>query len=43
MKILKKILSGLALLFIPLTIILDRIGGVSQPLLFFLPPWRSFL
>ena len=36
MKILQKILSGLALLFIPLTIILDRIGGVSQPLLFFL-------
>ncbi len=36
MKILQKIFYGLALLFIPLTIILDKIGGVPQPLLFFL-------
>ena len=36
MRILQKIFYGLALLFIPLTIILDRIGGVPQPLLFFL-------
>ena len=36
MKILQKIFFGLALLFIPLAIILDRIGGVPQPLLFFL-------
>ena len=36
MKILQKIFYGLALLLIPLAIILDRIGGVPQPLLFFL-------
>ena len=36
MKILQKIFYWLALLFIPLTIILDRMGGVPQPLLFFL-------
>ena len=36
MKILQKIFYGLALLFIPLAIILDKIGGVPQPLLFFL-------
>lgn len=36
MKILQKILHGLALLFIPLTILLDRMGGVPEPLLFFL-------
>jgi Ca2+:H+ antiporter len=36
LKILQKIFFGLALLLIPLTIILDRIGGVPQPLLFFL-------
>ena len=36
MRILQKIFYWLALLFIPLTIILDRIGGVPQPLLFFL-------
>ncbi|AEB10203.1 calcium/proton exchanger [Desulfobacca acetoxidans] len=36
MKILQKIFYGLTLFFIPLTIILDRIGGVPQPLLFFL-------
>jgi len=45
LKILQKIFFGLALLFIPLTIVLDRIGGVSQPVLFFLAavaifPWR---
>ena len=31
-----KILYRLALLFIPLTILLDRMGGIPQPLLFFL-------
>jgi len=36
LKILQKIFYGLALLFIPLAIILDKIGGVPQPLLFFL-------
>ena len=36
MNILQKIFYGLALLFIPLAIILDKIGGVPQPLLFFL-------
>ncbi len=36
MKLLQKIFSGLALLFIPLTLILDRVGGVPEPLLFFL-------
>jgi Ca2+:H+ antiporter len=36
LKILQKIFFGLALLFIPLAIILDKIGGVPQPLLFFL-------
>ena len=36
MKNLQKIFYGLALLFIPLAIILDKIGGVPQPLLFFL-------
>jgi Ca2+:H+ antiporter len=36
LKILQKIFYVLALLFIPLTIILDKIGGVPQPLLFFL-------
>ena len=36
MKSLQKIFYGLALLFIPLAIILDKIGGVPQPLLFFL-------
>jgi Ca2+:H+ antiporter len=34
-SILQKIFYGLALLFIPLVIILDRIGGVPQPVLFF--------
>jgi hypothetical protein len=32
LKILQKIFYGLALLFIPLAIILDNIGGVPQPL-----------
>ena len=36
MNILQKILFWLALLFIPLTIILDKIGHVSQPVLFFM-------
>ena len=36
MNVLLKILHGLALLFIPLAIILDKIGGVPQPVLFFL-------
>ncbi|MDO9531300.1 MAG: hypothetical protein Q7O12_04125 [Deltaproteobacteria bacterium] len=36
MKNLQKIFYGLALIFIPLAIILDKIGGVPQPLLFFL-------
>jgi Ca2+:H+ antiporter len=36
LNILQKIFHGLALLFIPLAIILDRVGGMPQPLLFFL-------
>jgi Ca2+:H+ antiporter len=36
LKILQKVFLGLALLFIPVAIILDRIGGVPQPVLFFL-------
>jgi Ca2+:H+ antiporter len=36
LKILQKLFYGLTLLFIPLTIILDKIGGVPQPVLFFL-------
>lgn len=36
MNILQKIFYGLALLFIPLAFILDKTGGVPQPLLFFL-------
>ena len=36
MKILQNIFYGLALLLIPLAIILDKIGGVPPPLLFFL-------
>jgi Ca2+:H+ antiporter len=36
LNVLQKIFYGLALLFIPLAIILDKIGGVPQPLLFFL-------
>jgi Ca2+:H+ antiporter len=36
MNIFQKTIYGLALLLIPLTIILDRVGGVPQPLLFFL-------
>ena len=36
MNILQKIFYGLPLLYIPLAIILDRIVGVPQPLLFFL-------
>jgi Ca2+:H+ antiporter len=35
MSIFQKILYGLAVLLIPLVIILDRIGGVPQPVLFF--------
>ena len=42
MNILRKILYGLALLLIPLTIILDRVGGVPQPLLFFLAALAIF-
>jgi len=36
LKILQKIFYGLALLFIPLAIILDRMGDMPQPILFFL-------
>jgi Ca2+:H+ antiporter len=36
LKNLQKIFYGLALLFIPSAIILDKIAGVPQPLLFFL-------
>ena len=36
MNVLQKTFYGLALLLIPLAIILDRIGDMPQPLLFFL-------
>jgi len=42
MKNLQKILFGLALLLIPLTIVLDRVGGVPQPVLFFLAALAIF-
>jgi Ca2+:H+ antiporter len=42
MSILQKIFYGLALLFIPLAIILDRVSGVPQPLLFFLAALAIF-
>ncbi len=42
MKILQKIFFGLALLFIPLAIVLDKIGGVPQPVLFFLAALAIF-
>jgi len=42
MSILQKIFYGLALLFIPLAIIPDRVSGVPQPLLFFLAALAIF-
>jgi NodT family efflux transporter outer membrane factor (OMF) lipoprotein len=42
LKNLQKLFYGLALLFIPLAIILDKIGGVPQPLLFFLAALAIF-
>jgi Ca2+/H+ antiporter len=43
LNILQKIFYGLVLLFIPLAIILDKIVGVPQPLLFFLAAVAIFL